>query len=229
MNPGIIAAICFGAVLFAAGAPVDASVGRGNRDYSRADYEEALKAYEQARINDPENPRIHYNIGSAQYQTGRFEDAVKSFEQSLSSAKIPLQARAYYNRGNALFRLGKWDEAIESYKKTLQLDPHDLDAKYNIEFIRRKIKELMDQNKDNIEERQKEAQKQTAQAHEKQQEEQDGDNADDDGKQERKAGELSEEDAKRILNALSDQDRKASEQRMMRPAPQMGTGTDKDW
>jgi TolA-binding protein len=36
------------------------------------------------------------------------------------------------------------EEALEFYKKVLEINPDDEDAKYNIEFVQKKIKEMMD-------------------------------------------------------------------------------------
>jgi Ca-activated chloride channel family protein len=47
--------------------------------------------------------------------------------------------------GNALFRINKLDESIVAYKKALELNPSDMDAKFNLEFAREQIKKKKEQ------------------------------------------------------------------------------------
>ena len=50
--------------------------------------------------------------------------------------------------GNALFRMNKLKESIVAYKKALELDPTDMDAKFNLEFVREQVKnKKQNQNK----------------------------------------------------------------------------------
>ncbi|MCH8157233.1 MAG: tetratricopeptide repeat protein, partial [Nitrospinae bacterium] len=43
------------------------------------------------------------------------------------------------NMGNAFYRTGKLEESAAAYKKALELDPSDMDAKFNLEFVREQI------------------------------------------------------------------------------------------
>ena len=50
--------------------------------------------------------------------------------------------------GNALFRMNKLEESIMAYKKALELDPSDMESKFNLEFVREQIKKKkQNQNK----------------------------------------------------------------------------------
>ena len=47
--------------------------------------------------------------------------------------------------GNTLYRMNKFNESIDAYKKALKLDPDDMDAKFNLEFVREQIKKKEEQ------------------------------------------------------------------------------------
>jgi Ca-activated chloride channel family protein len=117
---------------------------KGNEHYEEGEYENALKIFRDLQIDSPESPEIHYNLGNSFYQLQQYEEARNEFERVLASDNRDLHAETYYNIGNCQYRMGKLEEALESYKKALEIHPEDEDAKYNIEFIQKKIKEMMD-------------------------------------------------------------------------------------
>jgi Flp pilus assembly protein TadD len=50
--------------------------------YDRRDYEGAIRAFEAALKERPDDPRIHYYLGYAYYKNRDFEDARASFEEA---------------------------------------------------------------------------------------------------------------------------------------------------
>jgi tetratricopeptide (TPR) repeat protein len=113
----------------------------GNKLYKEGKIDEALSKWRDAQIENPDSHKLHYNIGNGLHEQKKYEDAFKEYEKSLNSKDTELQRKAYYNMGNTHYRMGQLQEAIEDYKKCLDIDPNDEDAKYNIEFIIKKIKE----------------------------------------------------------------------------------------
>ncbi len=124
----------------------------GNKLYKNGKIDEALSKWRDAQIENPDNDKLHYNIGNGLHEQKKYEDAFKEYEKSLGSnvgagfkpaptKDNEFKANTYYNMGNTHYRMGKFLEAIEDYKKCLEIDPNDEDAKYNIEFVRKKIKE----------------------------------------------------------------------------------------
>ena len=66
------------------------------------------------------------NKGSALYFLGKYEEAIKCYNQSI---KIdPSNPVVWNNKGLALYHLGKYDEAITSYEHVITIDPSDADA-----------------------------------------------------------------------------------------------------
>lgn len=104
----------------------------GNRLFKKGRYEEALKVFNDALVDAPHSSLLHFNAGDAAYQTGDFSKAEKEFEEASQSALVPLKAAAHYNRGNSLFRQQKWADAVEAYKECLRVNPRDENAKYNL-------------------------------------------------------------------------------------------------
>lgn len=114
---------------------------QGNKLYKEGRVDEALSKWRDAQIENPDNEKLHYNIGNGLHEQKKYEDAFNEYEKTLGSKDSELQKDVYYNMGNTHYRMGKLQEAIEDYKKCLDIDPNDEDAKYNIEFVRKKIKE----------------------------------------------------------------------------------------
>lgn len=113
----------------------------GNEAYLRGNYDEAQAAFQQATLDKPDDPVAHYNLGTALYRQGKFREAARTFQASLSryseqSTKqiesILRQSSILYNLGNAQFKIGDLTDAIASYKQALRVDPQDADAQHNL-------------------------------------------------------------------------------------------------
>jgi Ca-activated chloride channel family protein len=126
------------------------------REYKAGEYEQALKEYQHLLERKGDDPRLHFNAGAAAYRNRQFEEAAKQFNATLASPDLKLQGLAYYNEGNALYHLGErnpdpkkrteaWEKALQDYQSTAKLNPEDADAKYNYEFVKRKLAELKQQ------------------------------------------------------------------------------------
>jgi Ca-activated chloride channel family protein len=97
---------------------------------------------------------VQYNTGVTAYHSNDFTEAATAFEQATASPERALQQRAYYNLGNTSYRLGAadptkaqplWERAVKNYESALALDPKDEDAKFNRDFVKKKIEELKKQ------------------------------------------------------------------------------------
>lgn len=109
----------------------------GIRHYNREEYPAARRNFEAARQAHPKDPMIAYNLANTYYRLGEFESAAETYLEAESLFEDPsMKQKSLYNRGNALFRLGDVSSAIMAYKKALELDPKDVDAKFNLEYAR---------------------------------------------------------------------------------------------
>jgi len=145
---------------------VGAKNRKANKLYSKGQYEEALKLYDDALLLDPSNGKLKMNKGSAQYRLGDLDEAEKSYQDALSSQlNKKTAADAHYNLGNVRYKQAeklesegnaasarkKYSGALESYVNTLKLRPNDAEAKWNLQLAHQKInllKEQQDKNQD---------------------------------------------------------------------------------
>ena len=107
---------------------------QGNQDFSNESYEDALEAYQRAGRELPDRPEPHYNAGNTWYRQQNFEEAWGQYLKAMVNADPELAQRSAFNIGNALYSATQFTEAIESYQEALRLDPDDVDAKHNLEL-----------------------------------------------------------------------------------------------
>ena len=223
--------------------PQGGKTKEGNRLYKDNLYDDAMTKYTEALIDLPNSSHLHFNIGDAAYKKGDYVEAVKSYTKAASLATDPmLESKSYYNLGNSNYRLGKlkentspaeavskYREALDYYKRAMDRNPEDNSAKYNHEFVERKIKELLDKQKQdqqdqtgNQQEQQseqsqssegekkdseeKDTEQQQAQAAQEQSEEQKEQQAKSGEKGSEEKEKLTAEEAKILLDSLSDEE-----------------------
>ncbi|MCS7089885.1 MAG: VWA domain-containing protein [Verrucomicrobiota bacterium] len=123
------------------------------REYQQGRYDVARRHFEALLEKRPQDERLRFNAGTAAYRQGQFDTAASYFEQATRSPDLKLQEWAYYNLGNSLYRLGEhtndltlrrqlWQEAFKQYSHALRLNTNNLDAHYNLEFVRQRLEEL---------------------------------------------------------------------------------------
>jgi Ca-activated chloride channel family protein len=214
----------------------------GEKNRAVEAWEDALRYYRDAEIERPENPELSYNIGNVTYQQEKYEDALERYFRALNSDEVEHQAWTYYNLGNSLYRSGKYPEAIQAYQKCLELTPEDEDAKFNLEFVRKKMKEMLDKEAQRQQQQQQQQQQSEQQQEQQQQEEQQtqedqqqGQQPEDEQKQQEQRREqfqpkegMTEEDAERILNALKDDEKELLKKQQRAPRGK-GRRGGKDW
>jgi Ca-activated chloride channel family protein len=158
------------------------SAGSAWREYKNGQYEQALKEYEQLLQRQGDDARLHFNAGAAAYRSRQLETAAKQFDEALNASDLRLQEKAYYNRGNALYYLGErnpdpakrgeaWQKSLQDFQSSLKLNPQDQDAKYNFEFVKKKLEELKQQQQQS---RQNKSEQQQNQDQQRQEQPQDG-------------------------------------------------------
>ena len=202
----------------------------GNKLFIEEKYDEANNKYRDALVNNPENPVIHFNIGNTQYKKKKFEEAMKDYEKSLSIDDILTQSKSYYNMGNTLYRMGKLPESILAYTQALKLNPDDEDAKYNLEYVRAKLKDQAQKKPQSNQQQQQQQQQDQQQQGEKNQEqnkqeqekkqdqsqnEQDQQQKEQQQQQQKQKDqqEMTKEEAERILEALKEDNKDLQKQK----------------
>ncbi len=137
-------------------------VVEGNRLFSEGHFSEAVESYGQALVDHPDSPVLNFNMGTAHYKAGKYTQALSSFSRvQANSADSDMDsgraARTAYNRGNAQYKMGArseeqnpqaaltaYTDALASYRRALGTDPTDQDAKFNYEFVAKRIEALQE-------------------------------------------------------------------------------------
>ncbi len=126
--------------------------------YKKGDYNKAETQYQDAAAKHPEDAPLQYDLGASAYKTGEFDTALPAFQKALGTDDPALQQQSYYNIGNTQYRIGQktaksapqdtikqWQSAVEAYDGALKLKPDDADAKFNRDFVQKKLDELQKQ------------------------------------------------------------------------------------
>jgi hypothetical protein len=151
-------------------------VARGNRSYAAGEYDQALQAYDEASVTEPESPWLYFNRGAVHFQKGDLNAAQEAFQKAASKSKdVKLEAKCRYNLGNCAFReserqrdsdlkksLEACEKSIALYREALKLDTELKDAARNLEVARLTLKAILDEIRKREEEaaKQQQAQKQ---------------------------------------------------------------------
>jgi len=155
LKPAVVATtvlmLVLGFAFTTAGSPASAL-----REYNAGKYDQSLKDYQQALQKKKDDPRLHFNTGAAAYRNRQYEEAAKQFGEALNTPDLALQQQAFYNLGNALYYMGEtssdpsqrskhWEEAAKDFQNTMKLNPTDGDAKFNYDFVKKRLEELKQQ------------------------------------------------------------------------------------
>lgn len=132
--------------------PERSHVRSGNRHYHKQEYVESEVEYRRALEKNPASAEAAFNLGDALFREERFADAAQLFSAIAqdSTRSAEMTAQALYNRGNALLAEQKLQEALEAYKQSLRINPSDMEAKYNLAYVKKLLEQQQnDQNNQN--------------------------------------------------------------------------------
>jgi Ca-activated chloride channel family protein len=138
---------------------VFSSVKDGITAFEAQQFDQAKTHFIDAQLEDPDQPELYYNIGTAAYKNQEYELAEKQFLKAMDTSDPGLKHQSEYNLANTWYRMGKLDEAIAGYESVLKSWPEDTKAKENLEFVQKK-KEEKEQQKNQEQQEQQEQQKQ---------------------------------------------------------------------
>jgi Ca-activated chloride channel family protein len=236
MNKFVLLIIGF---LFVASSLNDAR--KANEAFKNGDYELAVELYRQAIDQNPDNPRLYFNLGNALAKAGNTEEAMELYEQYKSMTEVnDQQALADYNKGKLLSEQENFDEAISHFREALRKNPNDEDARFNYELAQR-MKQQQEQqqqdqqqdsqsDQDDSEGEQEQENDQNQDENQQQNPNQQPQNQDQPQNQEQRPepANMSEEEAENILDALEQLERELLENRE-KEANVRRQQNDKDW
>jgi Ca-activated chloride channel family protein len=132
-----------------------ASAHSAESAYKKGQYDKAVSQFQDAAAQQPDVAPLQYDLGAAAYKSGQYDTALPAFQKALGSDDPALQQKAYYNIGNTEYRVGQktvkaapqetikaWQNAVQSYDAALKLKADDADAKFNRDFVEKKLEKL---------------------------------------------------------------------------------------
>lgn len=209
-----------------------------------ADFSKAEVSYRKAIEKKPESFDAAFNLGDALYKQKKFKEASNQFQTLASNQKDKQKlAQTYHNLGNSLLQSNKLEESIEAYKNSLRSNPEDMATKYNLAFAQDKLKKQKQQQKnqkqnkqnkdqkDNKDKKNKDKKNQDKNKQDKQQQQQKQDQQkQNQKKQQANQNKISKEDAKRLLEAIQN-DEKQVQKRLKKEKAEKSkkVNIEKDW
>jgi Ca-activated chloride channel family protein len=158
--PAMVAAAA-GLLLMTVPTQAHASVEDGARAYAAGHFDDAAKQFEAESARKPKDARLAFNAGDAAYRAGHYDAADAAFKRAVAAADPKLQQQVLYNEGDVLYRLGEskkpeereetilqWKAAIKAYDGAIALEAKDADARFNRDFVKRKLDALEQKQKD---------------------------------------------------------------------------------
>lgn len=184
-------------------------------------------------------------------KAGRYGEAAKQFEAAEANFQTPKdKSKASYNTGNAYYQKAaasskNVDEAVnalkksvEAYKNALRKNPADAEAKHNLALAQKQLKQKQQEQKEEQEKKKnekkdekKDQQNQDKQNQQDQQNQQNQDKQNQQDKQQPQNGQqqkMTPEDAKRLLQIMTNEERKA-QQKILKAQDAGQAQPDKDW
>lgn len=140
-------------LFLAATGAATASTSEALKEYESGNFQSAQAGFEMLLAKKPGDARLHFNAGTAAFQSTNYTVALAHLNAALTNADVNLQQQAYYNIGNTMFRLGEasdaipekqkqWEQALKSYQNAVALRTNDVDAVFNARFVNYKLAEL---------------------------------------------------------------------------------------
>ena len=149
-------------------------VRAGNKQFEKGNYTEAEVDYKRANSITP-TFEGKFNHAGAVYKQERWDDALKEYNALLDDSTDTRRSEVFYNQGNTLFKKNSLKEAIEAYKSALRLNPNDQEAKFNLAYAQKKLRDQQQQQQNQQQNQDQNQQNQQNQNQNKDQQQQDQD------------------------------------------------------
>ena len=210
-------------------------VREGNRNFYEKEFEESEVSYRKAINKEADLFDANFNLGDALYKQEKFDEAATNFDGLTNRVENEKElAKAYHNLGNSFLKSQKIEQSIEAYKNSLRYYPDDQETKYNLSYAQDLLKKQQQQKKNqkqNQDQKQNKDKNKNQDKQEKDQQEQSKNDQQKDKQkqQQQQPQKISKEDANRLLNALTNDEKKIQEKVKKAKAKAQRVKTEKDW
>ena len=233
---------------------------KGNKAYNDTKYADAEILYRKALVSDSTFYKAQYNMGDALYKQKQYDGAIKYYNKAIENPATDSQTKsnAHYNVGNSYLQSGledrnnpqsmeKFKNAISSYSEALKINPNNEDAKYNLSYARKMLKQMQQQQQNQDQQQQQQDQqqqqnqdnknqdkdKQNKEQENQQQQQQQNEQNNDKQKENKpqnadKKTEQKKKDAERILEAVKNNEKKTLDKQKQKTGVRI-KGREKDW
>lgn len=212
----------------------------GNKNYENKKFVEAEKNYKQGLTKNKDSYKSAFNLGDAYYQQGKYEEAAEQFQMLTHKATSKdTLSKAYHNLGNSLIQSKKYQEGINAYKNALKNNPNDEDTRYNLAYAQKMLQQQQQQNKDdkndknNKDDKENKDNKDNKENDKKDKQNENKENKDNKNEknkeQEKQQGQISKEDAQRLLDALQNDEKNLQDKMKKEKAKGIRVDIEKDW
>lgn len=112
-------------IFIAAWAPARIYVIKGRRDSAAGRYQQAVADYQHAIRFSPNLARAYVELGSANCELARYDEAEKAFKQAIS---LEDESCASCGLGVIYWKTGRYLDAEKAFKRATELNPNDVCA-----------------------------------------------------------------------------------------------------
>lgn len=218
-------------------------IRKGNREYEKGKYSDSEISFRKAIDNNKQSPDAVFNVGDALYKQNKFEEAGKQFIENTNQNDDKVKKSAgFYNLGNSLLKANKIPESIDAYKNSLRMLPGNKEAKYNLSYAQDLLKKQQEQQKNqqdkdknnqdkdrNKNDQNKDQQNNKDQNNQNKDQQKEQNNQDQKQQQQPQSGEISKEDAQRLLNSIANDEKNVQEKVKLAKAAKTKVRTVKNW
>lgn len=119
----------------------------GNALYEQGNYSAAAAAYRDGLAAHEDTTGAVYaalqnNLGAALHRQKQYTEARAAFQRSKRAATTAeARRRALFNAGTAAAGMGRLRKSLAAYREVLLLDPTHNRARYNYEYLKRRLAE----------------------------------------------------------------------------------------
>lgn len=189
-------------------------VRAGNRKFSKGDYAESEIDYRKAVLKDSLSIAGQYNLASALYKQGNFDEAAGSLAKiGEKAAETPYASDYFYNEGDVALQRKDYAAAVKAFRESLLLNPSDLDAKENYLYAKEMLKNRQDggqgQNQDQNQQQDQDNNQDKNQQDQPQNQEQPNQNKEQQPQD--RQGNISMQQARQMLRAVQAQEKQTQE------------------